>query len=159
MTRKDPQSLFQGTDFVVEKVLYEAPFLSMAPSVYEDATHRKWAVRMPASQPRILDFADVRACDVVEDAGDQPVPADGKGWTRFVANPMRAGRGIGRKGKVMCTSLVVAVAIHGADAILQLPFLMTPTEKDSTVYAEVRREAEALRDEFRAMITAAGGKS
>ena len=160
MPRKNPQDYFAGTDFVVERTLYVAPPLSLAPSVYQDATHRWWAVRMPASTPRILSYADVAACEVVEntDADPAPVaPRSAKEWFRFMTNPMRRIRSSIPGGEPTCSSMVVAVAVRGTrDAILQLPFLMSPTMRESETYHAIRAEADDLRDEFLEMMGSGG---
>jgi hypothetical protein len=160
MVRKNPQDYFFDTDFVVERTLYAAPPLSMAPSVYQDVTHHKWAVHMPLSKPRVFSYRDVSACEVAEkDTPPVSTPQNVKEWSHFMLNPMSSAKRVTSDDKSTCFSMGVVVSLrHTHNAILQLPFLMTPICKDSHAYLRIRSEAEYLHNEFLKMMSEGDSK-
>lgn len=85
------QKLFEGTDFMATKVLFEAPPLTVAPHVYVDESTRRWAVRLPGSSPSIFSYEDVLAAQIVE--AQPPAQEEASGGQRLrslLANPARA---------------------------------------------------------------------
>jgi hypothetical protein len=149
------RELLSKEGFEVTSVLYQAMPLSAAPTVYQDEVHLAWAVRMPASEPRIFSYADVLASQVVEDDGTQAPDEAQPGadsFASFVANPMRASRRNAARRAETCFSLGVAVRVRGAEgALLQLPFIASRTSKSSDAYRRIRAEADALHEAFEAM--------
>jgi hypothetical protein len=141
--------------FEVTDVLYQAMPLSATPTVYQDETHRTWAVKMPGSTPRVFSYADVLASQMVEDDGTNDFDASKRGadaFSAFVANPMRLSRQNAAGRGASCFSLGVVVKVRGEDGtLLQLPFIATRTSKSSEAYRRIRGEAEALQAAFEAM--------
>lgn len=154
--KKDPQRFFEGTDFVVSEVLYEPPALVPAPSIYLDAPHRRWAVRLPGAEPHVYSYDDVAACAITDDDGSIEREKLGGGGTLgdFVANPMRVSRANAAKKGTTCFVLGVVVALRDSEATIQLPYITRATPKASAVYRELRKDADHVKATFDAMVGA-----
>lgn len=119
---------------------------------------------MPRRNPQdhFAGTEDVAACEVVENTDTDPAPAAprfAREWSRFMTNPMRGVRFTVPGGEPACSSMMAAVAVRGTeDAMLQLPFLMSPTMRESETYHAIRAKVDDLRDEFLEMMGGGGSR-
>ena len=67
--KKNPQDAFDPDVFTITDTILDPPRFTFLPAIYQDATHRKWAVHQRGGEPKIFDYADVLQCEVAE-AGD-----------------------------------------------------------------------------------------
>lgn len=160
--KSNPKDAFEGMGFEITDTLYDTPPMSMAPTVYQDEKHHKWAVRIPGQEPRIFDYSDVEGSDVVEDDGTDALKnasAKGDMFGKFIENPMLLSKqNAGKRGNT-CFSLTVMVQVRGIeDSLLKLPFITRRTDKNTEVYRRILKQAETVRDEFRSMAKEANAK-
>ena len=63
---KSAKQRLEQSGFTITKTLFEAPRLSMVPSLYMDENHRKWAIVLHGMEPAIHDYEDILDCKVIE---------------------------------------------------------------------------------------------
>lgn len=148
---RNPQKLFEGTDFRVTRALLEAPRMAPLPSVYIDESSKRWAVKMPVAPPAVFSYGDIVECDVVETGGeDDEAEIERHEFAQeIIKNPARAARrNASRKG--YCLGIGVAVAVRSDDgvSVLQLPLSTQELKRTSSLYRRLREGAEEIRSEF-----------
>ena len=95
----------------------------------------------------------------LKDTPPVSTPQNVKEWSHFMLNPMSSAKRVTSDDKSTCFSMGVVVSLrHTHNAILQLPFLMTPICKDSHAYLRIRSEAEYLHNEFLKMMSEGDSK-
>lgn len=70
--KKNPQDAFDPDVFTITDTILDPPRFTFLPAIYQDATHRKWAVHQRGGEPKIFDYADVLQCEVAEAAIRRP---------------------------------------------------------------------------------------
>lgn len=152
---KDPMRHFEGTGFTITRTLFSPPVLSMLPAVYVDDDARRWAVRLPGSEPRILSFAAIESAEVVEDTGAADKRAlEQAGHDRFaktLMNPNAVSKANAAGKDKICFGLGVVVIMKDAVTPLQITFIAKPTRKNSTAYTQLYVAANGLKRDFDAM--------
>lgn len=152
---KDPMRHFEGMGFTITRTLFNPPTISMLPAVYVDDGARRWAVRLPGSEPRILSFADIGDVEVVEDTGEADRRAlEQSGHDRFaktLMNPNAVSKANAAGKDKICFGLGVVVIMKDAATPLQITLIARPTRKDSATYAQLRVAANGLKQDFDAM--------
>ena len=146
------QKVFEGTDFTVTKVIYEAAPLTPEPSVYLDESQRRWAVRFPGASPRIFSYDDVLACEIVEAKPREDSDAKADRLKELLKNPARVTReNAAKHGYCLGMGVVVAVRSHdtkGSIGHLQLPVVTRATKRDSVLFKRMVEYAEQLKAVF-----------
>lgn len=149
--KKDPQAMFEDMDFMVTRILLEAPRMAPLPSVYIDEPSRKWAVKMPAADPVVFSCDDIVECEVVEGGGQDGEQLVGRREFagEIIKNPARAARiNASRKGYCLGLGVALAVKVNDGISVLQLPLSTQELKRSSTLYKRLREGAEEIRDEF-----------
>lgn len=152
---RDVPALFRGMGFNATRTIIDPPRIAMLPSVFVDDPARRWAVRMPGSEPVIFSFDDIVDCRIVE--REPAAPGDRTGGDllqRILANPARVSRdNAARRGDV-CLGLGVAVFVRtGPDEVstLQIPVLTAELKRSSRSFEQARSLAERLKAAFDGM--------
>ncbi|MDO4436428.1 MAG: hypothetical protein Q4B77_00500 [Coriobacteriaceae bacterium] len=152
--KKDPQKLFEGTDFTVTRVLLDPPRMAPLPAVYLDEPAQRWAVKMPAAAPAIFAFSDIVECAVVE-SGDAETTEDidrREFAQAIISSPARATRvNAARRGYCLGMGVAIGVKTEQGVSVLQIPLANQELKKTSTLYKRTREGAEEICNEFLAM--------
>lgn len=153
--KDDPQRIFDAYGFTVSDVLLDPPRLTFLPSIYQDASAHRWAVKYRGAGPVIFDYADVLDAQVVEagDAEAEERPAKREMAQRILLNPAKATRQAAAKHN-MCLGMGVCLMVKTeADEVskLEIPVMTNEVKRRSALYGSYRALADKLCDAFLAM--------
>lgn len=149
--------------FVVSKTIFEAPRLSMVPSLYEDAEHGKWAIAIPGAEPAIHDYGDIVDCKVVENETlDLKKDISRKDlFESILVNPAAVSRANASRGGKYCTRMDVVLTVadaRGGTSTIGIPIVLHEVQRKSRSYELLRQGADAIcADMIRMRDLVAGG--
>ena len=115
--KKNPQDAFDPDVFTITDTILDPPRFTFLPAIYQDATHRKWAVHQRGAEPKIFDYADVLQCEVAE-AGDpeaEEAVSKQEFAQRILANPAKAAK-INAAKRNMCQRCGAARGVSDAES-------------------------------------------
>lgn len=142
--------------FEPTSVIFQAPALSLLPSFFDDALHRRWAVIFPAAEPTVHEYAAVKHCEVVEnEALDVLQDMDKKElFKAIVTNPSAVSRANASRGGKYCTKLNIVLTIqdaHSEPSTLEIPLLTQEVARKSKSYELLRKHADTICAAFNNM--------
>lgn len=147
--RKGAQEAFEGTGFTVTRTLYQAPPLSVIPSVYQDEPARRWAVRFPGQQPAIFDFDDFVRAEIIERQPEKDFSkiSDRRLALEILKNP-HAVSSVNAAKRGICLGVSVFVWVRVTEnevAHLELPVATESQKRNSLGYKRCQDFAKKLK--------------
>ena len=160
-SRKVPQEAFSALGFTVTDMLFDPPRFTLLPAIYQDADHKKWAVKLPSADPAVFDYADIVQCEVAESGNAEEAGRVGSREMahQIIVNPSKAAR-INAAKRNMCLGMGVVVMVRtGAGEVskLEIPVMTDEVKRDSALYRSYRAVADELAAKFNAMKQASRG--
>lgn len=142
--------------FSVTKAIFEAPKFSAVPSIYQDETHRQWAVSLPGMEPAIHEYADILDCKVIENESiDVNKDMSRKDlFESVLMNPAAVSRANAGKDGKYCTSMNVMLTVKGIDGkgfVLGIPLVRREILRASRMYKLLREGADNVCEDILAM--------
>lgn len=146
---KSAKQRLKQSGFTITKTLFEAPRLSMVPSLYMDENHRKWAMVLHGMEPAIHDYEDILDCKVIENE-EVDVRKDMSRRDLFesvLENPAAVARANASRGGKYCTRMDVALTVRGTpgqESTIGIPLIGREVLRSSKTYVLLRQGADKL---------------